>query len=87
MNSPHFLPKSWLSVHHAKQKYRDRITEEKERVALLLCLAKGDLEARASRTVSPSLMSQERLHSQAGVCDKDQRSNSLHFFFCKVLKG
>ena len=32
-------------------------------------------------------VSRERLHSHAGVCDKDQGSNSLVFFFLQFQKG
>ena len=62
---------------NAKQKYGDRVMEEKE-ARLYSC-------ARHSRLVpqelcpTPSLVSRERVHSQAGVCDKDQGSNRLVF--------
>ena len=62
---------------NAKQKYGDRVMEEKE--------ARLYNSARHSRLVpqelcpTPSLVSRERVHSQAGVCDKDQGGNSLVF--------
>ena len=34
-----------------------------------------------------TLASRERLHSHAGVCDKDQGSNSLVFFSLQFHKG
>ena len=48
------------------------LMEKKERVALLLCQAKGE---------HFSLVSKERLYNQAGVCDNFQGSNSLVFCF------
>ena len=36
------LPKSWLSVYQCQHEYRDRVMEEKKRVTLLLCQAKGN---------------------------------------------
>ena len=68
---------------NARQNYGDRVMEEKERVALLLCQAKGELskQASASRTAVPSLVSRERFYSQAGEWGKDQGSNNLAFFF------
>ena len=62
---------------NAKQKYGDRVMEEKE--------AQRYSCARHSRLVpqelcpTPSLVSRERVHRQAGVCDKDQGGNSLVF--------
>ena len=38
----------------AKQKYRDRVAEEKERVALFLCRAKGDHRRLAPQELCPS---------------------------------
>ena len=72
----------------AKQKYRDRITEEKEKVALLLCQAKGEHSRLVPQELClPSLVCRERLHSQAGVYDKEQGSNSLVFFLLQFQKG
>ena len=54
---------------------------EKERVALLPCQAMGEHRRLAPQKLCPlSLVSRERLHSQAGVCDKDEGSDSLVFF-------
>lgn len=70
----------------AKQKYRNRIME-KERVASFLCQAKGEHSRLvASRNVPPSLVSREKLYSQAGVCDRDQGNNSLVFFLLQSSK-
>ena len=75
------LPKSWFFVDQG-QTNPDRVIEEKERAALLLCQAKGEDSRLVSQELYfPSLVSRERLCSQAGVCDKDQGSNSLVFFF------
>ena len=45
---------------------------EKERMALLLCQAKEEQWVLASRVVTPSLVSKERLYHQAGVCEVTQ---------------
>ena len=46
---------------NAKQKYGDRVMEEKERVALLFCQGKGGTQQDSvSSTVPPSLLSRER---------------------------
>ena len=75
------LPKSWFFVDQG-QTNADRVIEEKERAALLLCQAKGEDSRLVSQELCfPSLVSRERLCSQAGVSDKDQGSNSLVFFF------
>ena len=52
--------------------------EEKEKLALLLCQAKGDHSRLVPQELCPpSLVSRKRLYSQAGVYDKDQVSSSL----------
>ena len=51
--------------------------EKKERVALLLCQAKGK---------HFSLVSKERLYNQAAECDNFQGSNSLVFCFCSFKR-
>ena len=54
--------------------------EEKERVALFLCQAKGEHSRLAPHELCPCLPgNRKRLCSQAGVCDKEQCSNSLFF--------
>ena len=56
-------------------------------MALLLCQAKGKYSRLStSRTVPPSLVSRERLDSQAGECHKIQGSNSLVFFLLQSFK-
>ena len=74
-------------MHHAKQKYGDRVTEEKERVALLLCLARGDLEASASRTVSPSLMSKRGYIVRQGYVIKINAATVFISSSAKFRKG
>ena len=62
--------------------------EEKERVVLLLCQAKGEhsrLGPQELCPAPPSVVTREKLHSQAEVYDKDQGSNSLAFFFLTDL--
>ena len=68
----------------------EAVMEEKERVASLLCQAKGEhsrLGPQELCPAPPSVVPREKLHSQAEVYDKDQGSNSLAFFFCQVSKG
>ena len=63
--------------------------EEKERVALFLCQAKREHSRLAPQELCPPPWGIGRgLHSQdswSEVCDKDQGSNSLAFFF--LLQG
>ena len=54
--------------------------EEKE--ALLYNSARHSRLVPQELCPTPSLVSRERVHSQAGVCDKDQRGNSPVFFSC-----
>ena len=80
------LPKCWLSVHQCQTEI-EIVTEEKERGAVLLYQAKGKhSRLSTSRTVPPSLVSRERLYSQAGECHKIQGSNSLVFFLLQSFK-
>ena len=59
----------------------------KKEQLLLLCQAKGEHSRLMSQEpCSPSLVSRERVYSQAGVCDKDQGSNSLVFFLPQFPK-
>ena len=52
--------------------------EEKKRVALLVFQVKGEDDRITPQVLCRlSLVSRERLYSQAGVCDKDQGSSSL----------
>ena len=47
----------------------------KKEQLLLLCQAKGEHSRFVSQEpCSPSLVSRERVYSQAGVCDEDQGS-------------
>ena len=61
--------------------------EEKERVALLFCQAKGEHSRLALQELCVPLLGELGEVISSGVCDKDQGSNSLHPFFCKVSKG
>ena len=56
--------------------------EDKERVTLFLCQTKGEHSTLMPQELCPhSLVNKERLCNQEGVCDKNQGSNSLAFFF------
>jgi len=61
---------------------------EKERVALLPCQAMGEHRRLVPQKLCPlSLVSRERLYSQAGVCDKDEGSDSPALFLLQFSKG
>ena len=62
--------------------------EEKKRVALLVFQVKGEDDRITPQVLCRlSLVSRERLYSQAGVCDKTQGSHSLGFFVLQLQKG
>ena len=61
---------------------------EKERVALLPCQAMGEHRRLAPQKLCAlSLVSRERLYSQAGLRDEDEGSDSIVFFLLRFPKG
>ena len=58
-------------------------------MALFFCQAEGKTQqARASRTAPPSSGNRRRFYTpglQSGVCDKDQSSEGLVFFFLCII--
>ena len=68
-------------------RYGDRVWEEKERVALFFARQSGEHSRLVPQELCPppgGIGRSYRWVSRSAVCDKDQRSNSLTFFFCGV---
>lgn len=68
----------------AKQKYRDRVVEEKERVAFFLSQAKGERSRLGPQERCPSLLSRESCFSQAGLT-RVKALRVLQFFLLPSL--
>ena len=74
---------------NAKQKYGDTIitiTEEKERMAPLLCYAKGEHSRLGTQELYPILVSRKRLYSRQEYVIRI-KAVIVYSFFCKVSKG
>lgn len=80
------LPKCWLLCAPVPNRNTETVTEEKEREGCITLPAKETQQAKFLKNCA-SLVSRERLYSQAGECHKIQGSNSSVSSFCRVSKG